>query len=144
MEIALTERDPDRQRSETSAVGEMPSLRTRGIVSRKLYLEIAPDALERRIAVRVDAMLGAGLVDEAERIGDAAVAADAVGYREALAFLAGWSTHDELRAQLNRNTRRYAKRQATWFRVEPDLVRVPADRALDAAAELAGALPGWA
>lgn len=144
LEIALTERDPDRQRSETSAVGEMPSLRTRGIVSRKLYLEIAPDALERRIAVRVDAMLGAGLVDEAERIGDAAVAADAVGYREALAFLAGWSTHDELRAQLNRNTRRYAKRQATWFRVEPDLVRVPADRALDAAAELAGALPGWA
>jgi tRNA dimethylallyltransferase len=144
LEIALTERDPDRRRSETSAVDATPSLQSRGIVWRKLYLEIAHDALARRIAVRVDAMLNAGLVDEAERIGGDATAADAVGYREALAFLAGWSTHDELRAQLIRNTRRYAKRQATWFRVEPDLVRIPADRTLDAAAELAGALPGWA
>jgi tRNA dimethylallyltransferase len=88
-------------------------------------------------------MLAAGLLDEARRIGPDAVAADAVGYREALAFLAGWSTRDELRAQLIRNTRRYAKRQATWFRTEPDLVRVPAVGALAAATALAGALRGW-
>jgi tRNA dimethylallyltransferase len=144
LEIALTERDSGRDRAEAPSVKETPNLRARGIVARKLFLEIAPDELERRIAARVDAMLGAGLLDEAERIGADAVAADAVGYREVLAFLAGWSTRDELRTQLIRNTRRYAKRQATWFRVEPDLVRIPADRALDAAAELAGALPGWA
>ena len=144
LEIALTERDPGRRRSDEPNPGETPNLRARGIASRKLFLEIAPDDLERRVAARVDAMLAAGLADEAERIGAGALAADAVGYREALAFLAGWSTRDELRAQLIRNTRRYAKRQATWFRIEPDLTRIPADRALDAAARLAGALPGWA
>ena len=50
---------------------------------------------------------------------------------------------DELRAHLVRNTRRYAKRQATWFRTEPGLVRVPAENAPAAVAAEAGALPGW-
>jgi tRNA dimethylallyltransferase len=72
------------------------------------------------------------------------VAADAVGYREALAFRAGFSTRAELRAHLIRNTRRYAKRQATWFRTEPGLVRIPPAGALAQAVAQAGALPGWA
>jgi tRNA dimethylallyltransferase len=66
-------------------------------------------------------MLDAGLVAEAERIGGEAVAADAVGYPQALAYLAGFSTHAELAASLARATRRYARRQATWFRREPDI-----------------------
>lgn len=140
LEIALAERAGQRR----SVEREPQDLRTRGISARKLYLEIAPDELEQRIATRVDAMLSAGLLDEAQRVGPDAVAADAVGYREALAFLAGWSTRDELRAHLIRNTRRYAKRQATWFRSEPGLVRIPADGALATAASLAGGLPGWA
>lgn len=124
------------------------NLRTRGIPYRKLYLDIDPVELERRIAERVDGMLAGGLLEEAERIGGDAVAADAVGYREALAYLAGWSTRAELRAHLIRSTRRYAKRQATWFRTEPGLVRLPVndafERAVAAARELgwAGALPG--
>jgi tRNA dimethylallyltransferase len=106
----------------------LPTLRLDAIPQLKLWLEVAPDALQARIERRVDAMLAAGLVDEAERVGLDAVAADAVGYREALAYAAGWSTHAELRAQLVRATRRYAKRQATWFRTEPGIVRVaPAD-----------------
>ncbi len=116
----------------------------RGIPFRKLYLDVAPDELQRRIESRVDAMLANGLLAEAERIGGDAVAADAVGYREALAYLAGWSTRDELRAHLIRNTRRYAKRQATWFRTEPGLVRIPAGDALAHAVDQAGGLPGWA
>jgi tRNA dimethylallyltransferase len=59
------------------------------------------------------------LLAEAERIGASAVAADAVGYREALAFLEGRLTLAELRTLLTRSTRRYAKRQLTWFRAEP-------------------------
>ncbi|HTD33057.1 MAG TPA: tRNA (adenosine(37)-N6)-dimethylallyltransferase MiaA, partial [Candidatus Elarobacter sp.] len=70
--------------------GNAENLRTRGIPFRKLYLQIEPGELERRIGARVDAMLANGLLDEAERIGADAVAADAVGYREALAYLAGW------------------------------------------------------
>jgi tRNA dimethylallyltransferase len=140
LEIALAERAGGRRSGEP----DTQNLRTREIAARKLYLEIAPDELELRIAARVDAMLAAGLLDEAQRIGPDAVAADAVGYREALAFLAGWSNRDELRRQLIRNTRRYAKRQATWFRSEPGLLRIPAGGAFAAAESLAGGLPGWA
>lgn len=140
LEIALAERAGSR-RSDTR---DAQNLRTRGLAARKLYLEIEPQELERRIAARVDTMLASGLLDEAERIGPDAVAADAVGYREALAFLAGWSNRGELRTQLIRNTRRYAKRQATWFRSEPGLVRIPPEDAFASAVTLAGALPGWA
>ncbi len=139
LEVALAERTGARR----SDLPGAEHLRTRGIAARKLYLEIAPDALERNITARVDAMLAAGLLDEAQRIGAAAVAADAVGYREALAFLDGWSNRDELRAQLIRNTRRYAKRQATWFRTERNLVRIPFEGALEHAVAVAGALRGW-
>jgi tRNA dimethylallyltransferase len=104
----------------------LPTLRAGGIPFVKVVLETDPAALLERIERRVDAMLAGGLVEEAERIGIDAVAADAVGYREALAYAAGWSTAAELRAQLIRATRRYAKRQATWFRSEPGVVRVPA------------------
>jgi tRNA dimethylallyltransferase len=128
----------------TTFGGNGDNLRARGVPFRKLYLEIAPDVLERRIVARVDAMLANGLIGEAERVGAGAVAADAVGYREALAYLDGWSTREELRTQLVRNTRRYAKRQATWFRTEPGLVRVPAEDAFAHAVAEAGALPGWA
>ena len=142
LEVALVERTRPASHDADGAPG--PNLRTRGIAYRKLYLDVEPAVLERRIGARVDAMLAGGFIDEAERIGADAVAADAVGYREALAFLAGFSTRGELRAHLIRNTRRYAKRQATWFRTEPGLVRVPADDALAFAAREAGALPGWA
>jgi tRNA dimethylallyltransferase len=98
-------------------------------------LDVEPDALSARIERRVDGMLAAGLLEEAERVGGDAVAADAVGYREALAFLAGWSTAAELRTQLIRATRRYAKRQATWFRSEPGVVRLSAARCEAAARE---------
>jgi tRNA dimethylallyltransferase len=84
-------------------------------------------------------MLAAGLLDEAERIGPDAVAADAVGYPQALAFLAGHSSLAELRASLVRATRRYARRQRTWFRTEPGIVRLrPETVATAACAEL-----GW-
>jgi tRNA dimethylallyltransferase len=116
----------------------LPTLRSAGIPFVKLVLESEPDVLLERIARRVDGMLGAGLLEEAERVGADAVAADAVGYREALAFLAGWSTAAELRAQLIRFTRRYAKRQATWFRSEPGVVRVSAAECEAAARERLG------
>jgi tRNA dimethylallyltransferase len=142
LEVALAERTTT-PGDDPARAGHGNNLRTRGIPFRKLYLEIDSGELERRIAARVDAMLANGLLEEAERVGADAVAADAVGYREALAYLAGWSMRDELRTQLVRNTRRYAKRQATWFRTEPGLVRVPSVDALARAVDEAGALPGW-
>ncbi len=107
--------------SETGAVPEVavPTLRTLGKRFLKLVLDVPAATLEERIAARVDAMLAAGFIEEAERVGASAVAANAVGYPQALAFLDGRSTETELRAALVRATRRYAKRQATWFRYEP-------------------------
>ncbi len=122
LEIVLAARAP----APSARPSELPSLRAGGIPFVKLVIDTEPAALLERIERRVDGMLAAGLLDEAERVGGDAVAADAVGYREALAFLAGFSTAAELRTQLIRNTRRYAKRQVTWFRTEPGIVRVPA------------------
>lgn len=100
------------------------SLRTRGIPFAKFFLSVRPEALQERIERRTAAMLENGLLEEAERIGEDAVAASAVGYPQALAFLRGWCTSEELRTLLVRATRRYAKRQETWFRGEPDTVWV--------------------
>jgi tRNA dimethylallyltransferase len=127
-----------------AATRTLPSLKNRSIAVRKLYLAPAADELARRIEARVDRMLAAGFLEEAERVGGDAVAADAVGYREALAYLQGRMTLEELRDRLSRATRRYAKRQATWFRTEPDLLSIPTSDAYRAAVSAAREIPGWA
>jgi tRNA dimethylallyltransferase len=103
------------------------SLATAGIPFLKLFLHVDRAELDRRIERRTDAMLDAGLLEEAERVGADAVAATAVGYPQALAYLRGWCTRAELRTILMRATRRYARRQETWFRAEPQMQGVRAD-----------------
>jgi tRNA dimethylallyltransferase len=120
------------------------SLRAAGIASRKAFLDLDDDELDRRIERRTDAMLAAGLVAEAERVGTHAVAADAVGYPHALAYARGWCSAGELRSLLIRATRRYARRQRTWFRSETGVVHVPARDATASIARLAREIPGWA
>lgn len=99
----------------------LQSLASEGIPFLKVLLQIDVAQLDERIERRTDAMLSGGLVEEAERIGPGAIAASAVGYPQALAYVRGWSTHTELRTLLARATRRYARRQATWFRSEPQM-----------------------
>jgi tRNA dimethylallyltransferase len=106
------------------ATESAPSLRAAGLPYLKIVLDVPVAEVDARIAVRTDAMLAAGLVAEAERIGRDAVASDAVGYPQAFAYLDGHATATELRASLVRATRRYARRQRTWFRHEPDVVWV--------------------
>jgi len=86
-----------------------------------IHLTLPRDALQRRIADRVDAMLAAGLVDEVRRTLARSVPPDApgldgVGYREVAAMLAGRLPERGLREAIIVATRRYAKRQDTWFR----------------------------
>jgi tRNA dimethylallyltransferase len=97
----------------------LPSLASEGLDSLLVFLDLPRAELDRRIAQRTERMLTAGFIEEAERIGDSALAANAVGYPQALAYLRGWSTQAELRASLERATRRYASRQRAWFRAEP-------------------------
>jgi tRNA dimethylallyltransferase len=66
-------------------------------------------------------MIDAGLVDEVQRLTTAGrhfgrTARQAVGYREALEYLAGEYEHHEMVARIKARTRRFAKRQGTWFR----------------------------
>jgi tRNA dimethylallyltransferase len=140
LEVALAARtcQPDPSTSSGEERKPLPTLRAGGIPFAKLVLDVEPAVLLERIERRVDGMLAAGFLEEAERVGSDAVAADAVGYREALGFLAGFSTAAELRTQLIRFTRRYAKRQATWFRSEPGIVRVSAAQSEAAARERLG------
>jgi tRNA dimethylallyltransferase len=114
-----------------------------GLRFAKIFIDRDDAALEERIAARVDAMLAAGFVAEAERVGADVPAADAVGYPHALAYVRGWCTRDELRALLVRATRRYAKRQRTWFRGERDVTWLAAENARAAAEEIARDFLGW-
>ncbi len=114
LEIALA------QSLATSSVERARALRDEGLAWLLVFLDVPQAEIDRRIGARTERMLGEGLLDEAERIGGSAVAANAVGYPQALAYLRGWSTVAELRASLERATRRYARRQRAWFRAEPD------------------------
>jgi tRNA dimethylallyltransferase len=86
-----------------------------------IHLTLPRDALHRRLATRVDRMLAAGFVAEVRRVLAAGAAAsapglDGVGYREVVAMLQGKLPEAALRDAVLVSTRRYAKRQETWFR----------------------------
>ncbi len=119
------------------------SLRSVKLAYLKVALQPDPAELDARIEARTKAMLTAGFIEEAERIGAAAVAADAVGYPFALAYLAGQTTLDELRSLMIRATRRYAKRQLTWYRAEPGAWHVPSNAAFGAIASAARERLAW-
>ncbi|WP_262899681.1 tRNA (adenosine(37)-N6)-dimethylallyltransferase MiaA [Rhodocaloribacter litoris] len=77
--------------------------------------------LYARINARVDAMIEAGLVDEvralaAQGYDERINALNTIGYREVFAHLRGEIPFGEMVRLIKRNTRRYAKRQMTWFR----------------------------
>ncbi len=96
----------------------IPSLLSARISFLYVAIDVPSEELDERIERRVDTMLASGFVEEAERIGAEAAAANAVGYPLALAWTRGWSTQRELHAALVRATRRYARRQRSWFRGE--------------------------
>jgi len=102
-----------------------------------VLLELPRDELDRRIEARAARMLEEGLLEEVRallRAGypEAAPGMTGVGYREAVACLAGRATPEETVREIARGTRRYARRQLTWFRNQ-----LPADaRHVDATAPL--------
>ncbi len=91
------------------------------------------EVLYDRIERRVDVMLKQGLVEETERLWRAGVfetnatAAGAMGYKEILPYLRGDITLAEATADLKTATRRYAKRQMTWFYAKPYVTWIDAD-----------------
>lgn len=101
------------QRSHALAERRYPALR--------ITLSRPRSQLRDRIAVRAKAMLDAGLVAEVEALLAAGVARDAppmraIGYSEAIQHLDGGLERSELWAAITASTRRFSKRQLTWFR----------------------------
>lgn len=92
--------------------------------------------LYERINWRVDAMLEEGLLDEVRSLLSAGYSRTlnplrTIGYQEPIRFLDGEITYDEMVRLIKRNSRRYAKRQLTWFRRAEDNVWLSAERKED-------------
>ena len=90
----------------------------------QIGVDVERPELDERITVRVDRMWDAGLVDEVGRLEAAGLregrtASRALGYQQVLAALAGECTEDEARAETVRATKRFARRQDSWFRRDP-------------------------
>jgi tRNA dimethylallyltransferase len=96
----------------------------RGYRAAQIGLDLPPAALDARIVARVDRMWARGLVDEVRRLARAGLpegptASRALGYRQVLRALAGACGFEEARAETVRATRRFARRQRSWFRRDP-------------------------
>ncbi len=77
-----------------------------------------------RINLRVDMMLEEGLIEETKEFFNSevsATASQAIGYKELKPFIDGFITLDEAVEKLKMESRRYAKRQLTWFRRNQDI-----------------------
>ena len=84
----------------------------------KIGLELPREELYNRINTRVDQMIDAGLVKEAESLIEykSLNALQTVGYRELFDFFEGKSSLSDAIELVKQNTRHYAKRQMTWFK----------------------------
>ncbi len=86
--------------------------------------------LYRRINMRVDQMLQQGLLEEVKALldkGYQSTAMQAIGYKEMAGYLAGEQSLEEAVETLQRQTRRYAKRQLTWLRRDERIHWLEAD-----------------
>lgn len=113
--------------------------RERPLDARIFVLDLPRPALYQRIDDRVDRMMDSGLVDEVRRLleqghepGEPGMSA--TGYREVAALLRDDMDLEEAKDRIRRATRRYARRQLTWFRhqLPPNTVWLDGGRPLDA------------
>lgn len=101
---------------------------------RPLYigLDLPREQLYARINARVELMLQAGLVEEARNLYEQGLdknlpAMKGIGYKELLAFFEGDTSLEAATDQIKQNSRRFAKRQLTWFRNRMDIHWLEAD-----------------
>ena len=95
----------------------------------QIGVDIPRPVLDSRIALRVERMWEAGFVEEVRRLADRGLregrtANRALGYQQVLAFLDGEITEAEAKEQTITGTRRFARRQDSWFRKDPRITWV--------------------
>ncbi len=110
--------------------------RQRPFLIRKIGLELPKEELHRRIHDRVDSMIQQGLLEEVKDLLPYRThkALQTVGYKEIFDYLDGACSFDEAVANIKTNTRRYAKRQLTWFKKDPSVQWMDPEKALTQAA----------
>ncbi len=93
----------------------------------KIGLRMDRDLLYERINRRVDIMLESGLLEEVNMLLDKGYheglkAMQSLGYRHIIQFIKGNISWEETVRLFKRDTRRYAKRQLTWFKADPEII----------------------
>jgi tRNA dimethylallyltransferase len=90
---------------------------------KKIGLELPREQLYQRIDLRMDNMIKAGLFEEVEKLlpYKSHQALQTVGYQEIFGYLEGSYDREEAIRLLKRNSRRYAKRQLTWFKRDTEM-----------------------
>jgi tRNA dimethylallyltransferase len=93
----------------------------------KIGINVERSELYGRINARVDHMVADGLVEEVESLlsmgfSPALKSLSSIGYREICDFLAGNKTFSEAIGLIKQNSRRYAKRQITWFKKDQEMI----------------------
>lgn len=103
----------------------------------KFGLDMEREVLFDRINKRMDLMIEEGLFEEAEKLYPYKEknALQTVGYSEIFGFMNGDYDREEAIRLLKRNSRRYAKRQMTWFKRDPEIIWLSPDR-IDQAIDL--------
>jgi len=110
----------------------LPTLEYADPRSVQVGVDIDRPTLDRRIEQRVDHMFELGFVEEVERLladglAEGKTAGRAIGYREVAAYLSGELSLAEARERTVTATRRFARRQDSWFRKDPRIVWVHHD-----------------
>ncbi len=126
---------------------EAPAARP-GLPGAVVVLDLPRDEMDARIDDRVTRMFGRGLVDEVRGLveagyGDADPGMTGTGYRETAAYLRGERTLEEAMDDIRRETRRYARRQLTWFRNQLPSHAVRIDATTPLTAQVERALQAW-
>jgi tRNA dimethylallyltransferase len=98
----------------------------------QIGLEVPRPVLDRRIETRVERMWAAGLVDEVRELlkhglAEGRTAGRALGYAQVIRYLQGEWSEEEAFAETVRATRRFARRQESWFRRDPRVHWLPFD-----------------
>jgi len=92
----------------------------------KIGLERDRSSLYERINLRVDLMIEGGLIEEVKKLhtiyGEHLRKINVIGYSEIMDYFSGEITLEEAVFQIKQNSRRYAKRQFTWFKNDPDVI----------------------
>lgn len=105
----------------------------RRFLALNLCLDVGRQVLYSRINRRTLSMIDSGLITEVEGLlkmgySPGLKPMQSIGYRHIVGYLQGRWDLDEAARLIQRDTRRYAKRQLTWFRADPDIIWVDPDR----------------